>query len=82
MRSGFAAVLAVVLLPGICSWEEKPEIDTPADRAGYSLGYQIGGDLKRQDAEIDAAALLRGVDDHVKVKKSGHSAGESLRAEF
>jgi hypothetical protein len=63
MRSGFAAVLAVVLLPGICSSEEKPEIDAPADRAGYSLGYQIGGDLKRQDTEIDAAALLRGLRD-------------------
>jgi FKBP-type peptidyl-prolyl cis-trans isomerase FklB len=63
MRFGFAAVLAVVLLPGICSSEEKPEIDAPADRAGYSLGYQIGGDLKRQDAEIDAAALLQGLRD-------------------
>ncbi len=56
-------MLAVVLLPGICSSEEKPEIDAPADRAGYSLGYQIGGDLKRQDTEIDAAALLRGLRD-------------------
>jgi FKBP-type peptidyl-prolyl cis-trans isomerase FklB len=63
MRSGFAVVLAVVLLPGICSSEEKPEIDAPADRAGYSLGYQIGGDLKRQDTEIDATALLRGLRD-------------------
>ena len=63
MRSGFAAVLAVVLLPGIGSSEEKPAIDAPANRAGYSLGYQIGGDLKRQDAEIDAAALLRGLRD-------------------
>jgi FKBP-type peptidyl-prolyl cis-trans isomerase FklB len=63
MRSGFAAVLAVVLLPGICWSEEKPEIDAPADRAGYSLGYQIGGDLKRQDTEIDGDALLRGLRD-------------------
>jgi FKBP-type peptidyl-prolyl cis-trans isomerase FklB len=59
-------MLAVVLLPGSCSSEEKPEIDAPADRAGYSLGYQIGGDLKRQDTEIDAAALLRGLRDGIQ----------------
>jgi FKBP-type peptidyl-prolyl cis-trans isomerase FklB len=63
MRFGLAAVLAVVLLPGIGSSEEKAEIEDPADRAGYSLGHQIGGDLKRQDREIDAGALLRGLRD-------------------
>jgi FKBP-type peptidyl-prolyl cis-trans isomerase FklB len=63
MRRGFAAVLAAILLPGISSSEEESEIDAPAQRAGYSLGHQIGGDLKRQSAEIDAAALLRGLRD-------------------
>jgi len=63
MRSRCAAVLVVVLLPGISLAEEKPEIKDAADRASYSLGYQIGGDLERQAAEIDADALLRGLRD-------------------
>jgi FKBP-type peptidyl-prolyl cis-trans isomerase FklB len=52
-----------MLLPGISLADEKPEIEDAADRASYSLGYQIGGDLERQNAEIDADALLRGIRD-------------------
>jgi FKBP-type peptidyl-prolyl cis-trans isomerase FklB len=63
MRSRCAAVLVVVLLPGISLADEKPEIKDAADRASYSLGYQIGSDLERQAAEIDADALLRGLRD-------------------
>jgi FKBP-type peptidyl-prolyl cis-trans isomerase FklB len=63
MRSRCAAVLAVVSIPGICLADAKPEIDAPAGRAGYSLGYQVGGDLKRQTMEIDADAMLRGLRD-------------------
>ena len=63
MRFRCAAELVVVLVPGISLAEEKPEIKDAADRASYSLGYQIGGDLERQAAEIDADALLRGLRD-------------------
>ena len=63
MRFRCAAVLVVVLVPGISLAEEKPEIKDAADRASYSLGYQIGGDLERQATEIDADALLRGLRD-------------------
>jgi FKBP-type peptidyl-prolyl cis-trans isomerase FklB len=63
MRSRCAAVLVVLLLPGISLADEKPEFKDAADRASYSLGYQIGGDLEREGAEIDAEALLRGLRD-------------------
>jgi FKBP-type peptidyl-prolyl cis-trans isomerase FklB len=56
-------MLAAALLWGACSADERPEIEGPADRASYSLGYQIGGDLKRQDKEVDADALLQGLRD-------------------
>ncbi len=32
-------------------------------RMSYSLGYQIGGDFRRQGVEMDAAAVLRGIED-------------------
>jgi FKBP-type peptidyl-prolyl cis-trans isomerase FklB len=63
MRSRCAAALVLILLPGISLADETPEIEDAADRASYSLGYQIGGDLARQAAEIDADALLRGLRD-------------------
>lgn len=63
MRSRCAAVLAAVSIPGICLADAKPEIDGPAGRVGYSLGHQIGSDLKRQTLEIDADAMLRGLRD-------------------
>ena len=56
-------MLAVVLLPAICSATERPEIEGSGGQAGYSLGYQIGGDLKRQTMDIDADAMLRGLRD-------------------
>lgn len=33
------------------------------DRVSYSLGYQIGGDLKQQNTDIDPEALLKGIED-------------------
>jgi FKBP-type peptidyl-prolyl cis-trans isomerase FklB len=58
-----------MLLPGISLADQKPELKDSADRASYSLGYQIGGDLARQDAEVDADALLRGIRDALGEKE-------------
>jgi len=56
-------MLAAALLWSACSADERPEIEGPGDRASYSLGFQIGGDLKRQNQEVDADALLQGLRD-------------------
>jgi FKBP-type peptidyl-prolyl cis-trans isomerase FklB len=58
-----AALLVLMLLPAIALADDKPQIKDTGDRASYSLGYQIGGDLERQGAEIDADALLQGLRD-------------------
>jgi FKBP-type peptidyl-prolyl cis-trans isomerase FklB len=39
------------------------ELKTDADRINYSLGYQIGGDFKRQGVEMNAAAVVGGIRD-------------------
>jgi FKBP-type peptidyl-prolyl cis-trans isomerase FklB len=43
--------------------------DAPAskelDKVGYSIGYQVGSDLKRQGIEFNAESLLQGVQDAV-----------------
>jgi FKBP-type peptidyl-prolyl cis-trans isomerase FklB len=63
MRLRCAAVLAVASIPGICLADTKPGIEGPAGQVGYSLGHQIGEDLKRHAVEIDADAILRGLRD-------------------
>jgi FKBP-type peptidyl-prolyl cis-trans isomerase FklB len=63
MRSVCAVVLLLALLPGIGLAEEKAEIEDATDRASYSLGHQIGGDLELETAEIDADALRAGLRD-------------------
>jgi len=63
MRRVFLLVAGALLLPapGLAA-EEKP-LDAPTTRLSYSLGYQIGEDLRRQGTELRPEALQRGVRD-------------------
>ena len=47
----------------ICSAEETPKMQDENDEINYSLGYQIGGDLKRQKVEIRSDLIIRGIKD-------------------
>lgn len=62
-----AVALAVLfLLPGICPAEElqgTTALKEKKDRVSYSIGYQIGGDLKKHGKTVDAAAFLQGMRD-------------------
>jgi len=61
-----SAVLAVflVLLTGIAGAQEEPlDFDDETVRINYSLGYQIGGDFKRQGVEMDPEAVVQGIAD-------------------
>jgi len=46
----------------ICA-EEGIKLDNETARINYSLGYQIGGDFKRQGVEMNAEAIVRGIQD-------------------
>jgi len=55
---------------------EEPEVKGEKDRASYSLGYQIGGDLRQQQMEWSADAFLKGVEDALSAAKSQLSPEE------
>ena len=39
------------------------KLDDETARINYSLGYQIGGDFKRQNIEMNAEAVVKGIED-------------------
>ncbi len=67
-------VLVLGMLTGPALGEEGVKLDDPTARASYSLGHQIGQDLKRQGVTLDRPAMLRGLAD-------GQSEAEPLMSQ-
>jgi FKBP-type peptidyl-prolyl cis-trans isomerase FklB len=63
MKYELTAVIVILSLAGACFAGEKVPVAEPGDRINYSLGYQIGGDLKQQGMTISPEALLKGIED-------------------
>jgi len=63
MKYTTLAVIGLVVAGSVCTAAEKTELADENDRINYSLGYQIGGDLKRQQVEVKGDILLRGIED-------------------
>jgi len=57
---GFALLAAPV---GPAFAADALALDNDTARINYSLGYQIGGDFKRQGIESNSAAILKGLED-------------------
>lgn len=62
--SAISVVLLVMSSASVDATEAKPmTLDDRSARISYSLGYQIGGDFKRQGVEMDADAVVKGIED-------------------
>jgi len=74
----YPAIVALVALLACapCAAEDIPELSDPNDRINYSLGYQIGGDLRRQRVEVSREALLQGIEDAVNADEPRMSKQE------
>ncbi len=57
------SVIGLLLSFSICSAGEKAELKDEKDRINYSVGYQIGGDFKKQGVALSPEALVQGVRD-------------------
>ena len=53
------------LLGGVCSAAEPLKLETENEKINYSVGYQLGGDFKRQEVEIKSDMLLQGIEDAI-----------------
>ena len=56
-------VLTTALLAPLCLAAEPPVLDSDAAKINYSVGYQIGGDFKRQGVEIQPETVILGIQD-------------------
>ena len=65
MKVIFRAVLLVAFLSGIGLAGETPELKDGKEKISYSVGYQIGGDFKRQGVELDPDLLVKGIHDAI-----------------
>jgi len=58
-----AAVIAGIAGAHAAVAADALNFDENTTRINYSLGYQIGGDFKRQNVDMDAAAVVQGIED-------------------
>lgn len=61
--TGTLALLAGTISVGSAHAEEKLALDNQTAKINYSLGYQIGGDFQRQGVEMNAQAIIKGIED-------------------
>ena len=62
----FRVVLVTMLSIAISTCiaaDEGLDFEDETTRINYSLGYQIGGDFKRQNVEMNADAVVKGIED-------------------
>ena len=66
MKYVLATILGFSLCISVCWADEKLELTDQKDKVSYSVGYQMGGDFKRQGQEINPEVLVRGIQDAIK----------------
>jgi FKBP-type peptidyl-prolyl cis-trans isomerase FklB len=55
--------IGLVLLPGFSCATQAPAPESEKQKLSYSIGYQVGGDFRRQSLELDPELVVRGVRD-------------------
>jgi FKBP-type peptidyl-prolyl cis-trans isomerase FklB len=69
MKRIFMALICVGFFAGSALAAEDLKFTDENDKTSYSVGYQIGGDFKRQGVQLNPEALVRGIKDAVSDAK-------------
>ncbi len=73
------ALCAAVALSGTAFAADAPELKTDKEKLSYSIGMDIGGNLKRQSVEVDPDLLAKGLKDSYGGGKTVLTEDESRR---
>jgi FKBP-type peptidyl-prolyl cis-trans isomerase FklB len=69
-----AALCAALALSGVANAADAPELKSEKEKLSYSVGMDIGSNLKRQSIEVDPELLAKGF-------KDSYSGGKTLLTE-
>jgi FKBP-type peptidyl-prolyl cis-trans isomerase FklB len=69
-----AALCAAVALSGAAFAADAPALKSDKEKISYSIGMDIGGNLKRQSIDVDPDALSKGI-------KDSYTGGKTLLTE-
>jgi hypothetical protein len=65
----FLIILGGCLMSAICMADGQQPVNDSKFRESYSLGYEIGANVKRQEMDVDLEVLLSAVREGVEGKK-------------
>lgn len=68
MKYVLITLLSIGFLFGVCSASEKLELKDQKDKESYSLGYQFGENLKKQEIDINLEVYTSGIRDALGIK--------------
>src|SRR4030043_1441000 len=69
MRQVFMIILSIAIFFGVCVAEENPDTKAEKFKTSYSVGYEVGGDLKSKGVDVNSEILLKGVQDAMKANE-------------
>ena len=72
-------VLSVLCMIPLCPAEDENNLGSENARINYSVGYQIGGDFKRQGVQINPGMLVKGIQDVLEGNATLMTGGEMDR---
>jgi len=68
--------IILLLFAGTCFAAEEGELTSEPSLLSYSIGYQVGGDFRRQEIDIDPQVVLKGIQDAMAGKDPAMSHEE------
>jgi FKBP-type peptidyl-prolyl cis-trans isomerase len=83
MKSRLIALLAAGMALGVMAAEPKSKLSTPKDKASYSIGVNIGKNMKTQGADLDPDVIGAGIRDALtggKILMTDQEMQESIMA--
>lgn len=63
LRQSFVLTMGVCVSASVWAAGDGMELNSETDKTSYALGYQIGGDFRRQKMDLNAPAVVRGIAD-------------------
>lgn len=73
-------LLVLLVVSGNCQAADPPQLNTASEKISYSIGYQVGTDLREQGVAINIEALVQGLRDARQVSGPTLLSPEEMRA--